>query len=52
MTGRCTGRIAGLCLEAQHYPDSLHHPEWPSIVCTPDKPYMQRLVVEIAREAP
>ena len=48
--GQSYGPYAGLCLEAQHCPDSLHHPEWPSIVCTPDKPYLQRLVVEIARE--
>ena len=26
------GPYAGLCLEAQHFPDSLHHPDWPSIV--------------------
>jgi aldose 1-epimerase len=43
------GPFAGLCLEAQHYPDSLHNPDWPSIIRTPDNPYFQRLVVEIAR---
>lgn len=41
--------FAGLCLEAQHFPDSLHQPDWPSIVATPEKPYFQRLVVEIGR---
>ncbi|MEO1550658.1 MAG: aldose epimerase family protein [Pseudomonadota bacterium] len=42
------GPFAGLCLEAQHFPDSLNRPEWPHIVATPDAPYHQRLVVEIA----
>ena len=23
---------SGLCLETQHYPDSIHHPEWPSCI--------------------
>jgi aldose 1-epimerase len=43
------GRFAGLCLEAQHFPDSLHRPDWPSIVHSPEAPYFQRLTVEIAR---
>jgi aldose 1-epimerase len=47
--GQSYGPFAGFCLEAQHFPDSLHNPDWPSIVCTPDSPYFQRLVVEIAR---
>ena len=47
--GQTYGRHAGLCLEAQHLPDSLHNPDWPSIIATPDTPYFQRLVVEIAR---
>ncbi|HRO10916.1 aldose epimerase family protein [Amaricoccus sp.] len=47
--GQSYGPFAGLCLEAQHFPDSLHQPDWPSIVATPEKPYFQRLVVEIGR---
>jgi aldose 1-epimerase len=39
--------FAGLCLEAQHLPDSMNNPDWPSIVRGPDNPYFQRLVVEI-----
>lgn len=26
------GKHSGLCLEAQHYPDCIHHPDWPSCV--------------------
>ena len=40
---------AGLCFEAQHFPDSMNHPDWPSIVATPEAPYFQRLQVEIAK---
>ncbi|TPE53701.1 aldose epimerase family protein [Amaricoccus solimangrovi] len=40
---------AGLCFEAQHFPDTMHHPDWPGIVATPEAPYFQRLAVEIAR---
>jgi aldose 1-epimerase len=47
--GQHYGHFAGLCLEAQHFPDSLHHPEWPSIVRTADDPYFQRLIVGIRR---
>jgi aldose 1-epimerase len=47
--GQRYGRFAGLCLEAQHFPDSLHRPEWPSIIRTPEAPYFQRLAVEIAK---
>jgi aldose 1-epimerase len=47
--GQAYGPFAGLCLEAQHFPDSLHHPEWPGIVRTPEDPYFQRLEVAIGR---
>lgn len=38
---------AGLCLEPQHFPDSLNHPEWPSILYSPDRPYQQDLLMRI-----
>lgn len=47
--GQRYGRFSGLCLEAQHFPDSLHHPDWPSIIRSPDAPYRKRLVIEIDR---
>jgi aldose 1-epimerase len=47
LDGQRYGRFAGLCLEGQHFPDSLHQPEWPSIIRTPEAPYFQRLAVEI-----
>ncbi len=42
------GPFGGVCLEAQHYPDSLNRPEWPSIIASPGAPYRQELAVEIA----
>ncbi len=42
------GAFAGVCLEAQHFPDSLNRPDFPSIIATPEAPYRQRLTVEIA----
>ncbi|MBB5514661.1 aldose 1-epimerase [Rubricella aquisinus] len=38
----------GFCLEPQHFPDSVNKPDWPSIIYGPDRPYSQRLEVEIA----
>ena len=31
----------GICLEAQHFPDSLHHPEYPSVLVGPGDTYRQ-----------
>jgi aldose 1-epimerase len=47
--GQRYGRFSGVALEAQHFPDSLHNPGWPLIIRSPENPYFQRLVVEIAR---
>lgn len=34
----------GFCLETQHYPDSIHHSEFPSIVVRPGKPFKSETV--------
>lgn len=49
LDGRNYGTFAGLCLEAQHFPDSLHRPDWPSIIRSAERPYFQRYTVEIGR---
>jgi aldose 1-epimerase len=48
--GRATGRggvvfpvHGGICLEPQHAPDSVHRPEWPSIVLEPGATYEHRI---------
>ena len=47
LDGQTYGPYSGLCLE-RDFPDSLHNPDWPSIICTPENPYHQKLTVEIA----
>jgi aldose 1-epimerase len=48
--GRATGRgdvvfpvHGGICLEPQHAPDSVHRPEWPSIIVSPGEPSVHRI---------
>ena len=33
------GPYAGMCLETQHYPDAIHHPEFASVVLRPQDTY-------------
>lgn len=39
-----------LCLEAQHFPDALHHPGFPSIVLRPGEIYRQTTVYRFGAE--
>ena len=34
----------GLCLEAQHFPDSVNHPEYPSTILRPGHTYRSQTV--------
>ncbi len=36
------GRNTGLCLETQHYPDSVNHADFPSMMLTPGEEYVTR----------
>ena len=49
--GAVYGPFAGLCLEAQGFPDAPNRPAFPSVLCAPDAPYSQSLKVEIAAES-
>jgi aldose 1-epimerase len=40
--------FAGLCLEPQHFPDAPNQSQFPSIICTPERPYHQRLTIEVS----
>ncbi len=42
------GAFAGICLEAQKFPDSPNRPDWPSVIATPEEPYRQHLSLTIA----
>ena len=35
---------AGICLESQHYPDTPHNPNWPSVVLRPGEKYTSHCV--------
>jgi aldose 1-epimerase len=36
------------CLEAQHFPDAVHHPDFPSIILQPGKTYRQTTVYRMS----
>ena len=40
--------FTAFCLEPEHFPDAVNHPEFPSVIARPDKPYAQRLTIEVA----
>jgi aldose 1-epimerase len=39
--GKVYPHRGALCLETQHFPDSPHHPEWPTVVLKPGERYHQ-----------
>jgi aldose 1-epimerase len=41
-------KFGALCLETQHYPDSPNHPEFPSTVVGPSKPYQSETVYQFS----
>jgi len=38
----------GLCLEAQHFPDAVHHPNFPSIILEPGETYTQTTIYKFS----
>jgi aldose 1-epimerase len=46
--GRRYGRFSGFCLEDQAFPDAVHHPNFPAIWYSPDRPYSHWCEIEIA----
>lgn len=47
LDGRRYGPFAGLCLEAQNFPDAVNRAQFPSAIRTPETPYRQETTVEI-----
>nr|AFK41318.1 unknown [Lotus japonicus] len=43
---------AGLCLESQVFPDSVNHPNFPSSIVTPEKPYKHVMLLKFSTKAP
>lgn len=55
MTGNFTGKNgqrypkqSAVCFETQHYPDSIHHPEYPTTVLTPEGKFVSRTVYKFS----
>lgn len=49
--GHPYGARSAVCLETQHFPDSPHHPEFPSTVITPDAGYQSTTVYRFSTES-
>ncbi|WP_171133039.1 aldose epimerase family protein [Ruegeria sp. HKCCA6707] len=41
---------AGLCIEPSGYPNAVNTPSFPSVLYSPEKPYYQKLVLEIVED--
>eukprot|EP00667_Euglena_gracilis_P015266 EG_transcript_15875 len=53
LDGSCVGKDgrpiphrAGFCLETQHYPDSIHQPQWPTTILRPGETFRSTTVFE------
>jgi aldose 1-epimerase len=42
--GQVYRKCSGLCLETQHFPDSVNHPQFPSVILRPGETYRQTTV--------
>ncbi len=40
--GRHYPRRSAVCFETQHYPDSIHQPDYPSVILRPDEVFNSR----------
>ncbi len=40
--GKTYDKFTSFCLETQHYPDSVHHEHFPSVVLRPDEPFRSK----------
>ncbi|GIW85942.1 MAG: aldose 1-epimerase [Isosphaeraceae bacterium] len=48
--GKPYPRRSALCLETQHFPDAIHHPEFPTVVLRPGEIYLHRTVFAFSAE--
>jgi aldose 1-epimerase len=42
--GQVYRKYSGLCLETQHFPDSVNHPQFPSVILRPGETYRQTTI--------
>jgi len=48
--GKAYNYRSGLCLETQHYPDSIHHPKFPASTLKPGQTYKHTCIYQITTE--
>ena len=48
--GKTYAQRSAICLETQHYPDSVNHPNFPSIILEPGKTYRHTTVFVFSAE--
>jgi aldose 1-epimerase len=48
--GKTYARRSACCLETQHFPDSVNHPEFPSIIVRPGETYRHTCVYQLSVE--
>lgn len=48
--GGAYNKHSGFCLEAQHFPDSVHHPEFPNTILRPGQVYKQKTIYQVMHE--
>ena len=45
------GPHVGFAFEPEYYPDAVHHADRPQPVCTPDRPYRERIVYRFGADS-
>ena len=50
LNGKIYNQRSALCLETQHYPDSVNQPDFPSNVLKPDETYKHTCVYAFSNE--
>jgi aldose 1-epimerase len=48
--GSAYKKHGGFCLEAQHFPDSVNHPEFPPVILRPGKTYRQTTIYRFSNQ--
>jgi aldose 1-epimerase len=41
---------SAFCLETQHFPDSIHHPDFPTIILKPDEKFQSKTIFQFSTE--
>ncbi len=46
--GGAYGKYSAICTETQHYPDSVHHPNFPNVILRPGEEYRQTTIFDFS----